>query len=215
MKPVATAVVWGGTGQAKVVGAILAGMGIRPGVVYDCSGEVASPFKGVPIIHDEDELFRWVDGRRRDAIGFVVAIGGDRGRDRLDIADRLAALGLVPLTLVHDSAFVARSATLGEGCQVLAMAAISEDAQLGRQVIVNTNATIDHECRIYDGVHVMPGAVLAGCVEVGARAMIGSNATILPRVRIGAGARVGAGAVVTRDVPSNTTVVGSPAHPEG
>ncbi len=44
------------------------------------------------------------------------------------------------------------------------------------------------------------------------RASIGSNATILCGVVIGEGAIVGAGAVVTRDVPPNAVVAGSPAR---
>lgn len=43
-------------------------------------------------------------------------------------------------------------------------------------------------------------------------ASIGSNATILCGVTIGAGAVVGAGSVVTRDVDSNSVVVGNPAR---
>lgn len=43
-------------------------------------------------------------------------------------------------------------------------------------------------------------------------ASIGSNATILCGVTIGENALVGAGAVVTKDVPANTIVAGSPAR---
>ena len=42
-------------------------------------------------------------------------------------------------------------------------------------------------------------------------ASIGSGATILGGLRIGARALVGAGAVVTRDVPDDATVAGTPA----
>ncbi len=42
-------------------------------------------------------------------------------------------------------------------------------------------------------------------------ASIGSNATILCGITIGENALVGAGAVVTKDVPANTIVAGSPA----
>jgi acetyltransferase-like isoleucine patch superfamily enzyme len=45
------------------------------------------------------------------------------------------------------------------------------------------------------------------------RASIGSGAVILCGVRIGEGATVGAGAVVTRDVPPDSVVAGSPARP--
>ena len=43
-------------------------------------------------------------------------------------------------------------------------------------------------------------------------ASIGSGATILARVTIGENAIVGAGSVVTKDVPPNTIVAGTPAR---
>ena len=43
-------------------------------------------------------------------------------------------------------------------------------------------------------------------------ARIGGGAVLLPGVEIGEEAFVGAGAVVTRDVPAQTVVVGSPAR---
>jgi acetyltransferase-like isoleucine patch superfamily enzyme len=42
---------------------------------------------------------------------------------------------------------------------------------------------------------------------------IGAMAIIMPGVTIGENSTVGAGAVVTKDVPSNTTVIGVPAKP--
>lgn len=41
---------------------------------------------------------------------------------------------------------------------------------------------------------------------------VGGNVTILPRVRIGKNSLIGAGTVVTKDVPSNSVVVGNPGR---
>lgn len=49
-------------------------------------------------------------------------------------------------------------------------------------------------------------------VTVGLNVWIGGGAILLPGVTIGDGALIGAGSVVTRDVPSATTVVGTPAR---
>lgn len=48
-------------------------------------------------------------------------------------------------------------------------------------------------------------------VTIGDRVFVGYGAIIMPGVSIGENSIVGAGAVVTRDVPSNTVVVGVPA----
>ena len=203
---------WGGTGQAKVLRPILVAQGYSIAAVYDRNPRIPKPFPDVPLLSGTSALDQWL-GRNRGAVRrFAVAIGGDKGRDRLEIADMLAGRGFKPVTAVHPRAWVADTATLGEGCQVMALAAVSEEARLGRHCIVNTSASVDHECVLEDGVHVMPGATLAGCVRVGLCATIGSNATVLPRIAIGEGAVVGAGAVVTKDVPPGAVVVGNPAR---
>ncbi len=93
---------------------------------------------------------------------FVVGIGAQQRRAELsrDLCERGARLA----TVVHASAVVAPSATLGAGTVVLAGAVVNQGAQLGSWVIVNTNATVDHDARLADGVHIGPGAVLAGDV---------------------------------------------------
>ncbi len=203
-------IVWGATGQAKVLRPIIEARGLRITGLFDRDRNLASPFEGVPLTHDEEILRDWI--RERTLSGAAVAIGGTVGRERLGVAARLAGWGLDALTLVHARAWVAESAWLGEGCQVLAMAAVSEEARLGRQCIVNTGASVDHECVLGEGVHIMPGATLAGCVTVGDCAAIGSGATVLPRLHIGRDAIVGAGAVVTRDVPQGAIMAGVPAR---
>jgi UDP-3-O-[3-hydroxymyristoyl] glucosamine N-acyltransferase len=69
-------------------------------------------------------------------------------------------------------------AMLGAGCQILAHATVCTQARLGRSVIVNSAASVDHECRIAAGAHIGPGARVAGAVHVGERAFIGTEAVI-------------------------------------
>lgn len=214
--PTGTAVLlWGATGQARVLSPIITSTGGHVVCVCDRDPTIPGPFPSIPFIHSEDDFLRWLERRTSEGLVFVAAIGGTFGRDRLSVDRYLTEFGLEPLSLIHQSAFVDESVTLGAGVQIAAMAAVAVGVSIGKQCIVNTNATVDHDTVLGDGVHIMPGATIAGMVQVGDGTSIGTNATVLPRVRLGCDVMVGAGAVVTRDVPDATTVVGVPARATG
>lgn len=111
-------------------------------------------------------------------------------------------------TLVHPAATLSQSVTLGEGTVVMAGAVINIDTRVGAHCIINTLASIDHDCVLGDGVQICPGATLAGGVQCGDDVFIGSGATILPSVTIGARTFVGGGATVNKDLPADKTVYG-------
>lgn len=206
-------VIWGGKGHARVIHEAVSWSGRRLLAIIDRNA-VPPPIAGVPLLVGVDAFQAWLTARATAPLpGFVIAIGGSRGEDRLAIAGRLRAFGLKPLTVVHPSAILARCASVGAGSHVLAGSCVAASTAIGSQVIVNTKASVDHDCRLADGVHVGPNATLAGEVVAGRCCFIGAGAVILPRLRIGAHATVGAGAVVTRDVPAGMTVVGNPARP--
>lgn len=203
-------VFWGATGQARVLRELVESIGFELIALFDRDLAVAPPFADVPLRHGRDEFASW----RRNVthpLYALAAIGGDRGRDRIEVQTFLAQSGCTIPTVVHPTAFVAANASMGAGSQVLARAAVAVDATIGEACIINTAASVDHECTLGDGVHIAPGAVLAGNVVVGARTFIGMGAVVLPRVTIGADVTIGAGAVVTRDIPDGVVAFGLPA----
>lgn len=204
-------ILWGGSGQARVLREALASSDFQVVAVFD-NQPIPSPFHDVPIYFGQEGFHSWLASRTRtDQVHVCVAIGGNRGSDRLFLQEWLQQQGLQPLTVIHPRAFVACDATIGEGAQILAMSAICSNVRIGCGVIVNTSASVDHDCVIGDGVHVGPGANLAGEVRVDEYAFIGAGAVVLPRLKIGRSAIVGAGAVVIRDVAADEVVVGNPA----
>lgn len=202
---------WGATGQSRVLHEALATTEFRLVAVFD-NQSLPTPFVGIPIYIGQDGLLSWLAHRTRPTeVHACVAIGGSRGSERLALQQWLQQQGVLPLTVIHPRAFVASDVAIGDGSQILAMSAVCANVKLGCAVIVNTSASIDHDCVIGNGVHVGPGANLAGEVRVDEHAFIGAGAIVLPRIRIGRDAVVGAGAVVVRDVSAGEVVAGNPA----
>ena len=118
---------------------------------------------------------------------------------------------------------------IGKNCKIAAFVEIQKDVNIGDNCAIEAFAYIPTGVKLEDevfiGPHVCftndkkPRAVNPGwklvptIVKKGAS--IGAGATIVCGVTIGEGAMVGAGAVVTKDVPSNTLVIGHPAKPVG
>lgn len=205
--------VWGGGGHGRVVadaaraaGFVLAGfVDADP----DKRGAVVEPGGG-RVVASEEELRAALAAGRLPAGADAVALAvGDNARRWAC----LAALGDAPCpAVVHPSAVVSPSATLGRGTVVFAGVVVNAAARVGSAVILNTRAVVEHDCRVGDAAHLSPGAVLCGGASAGARAWVGAGATVIHGGAVGDDAVVGAGAVVVRPVPDGVTVVGNPAR---
>jgi UDP-perosamine 4-acetyltransferase len=206
------AVVLGGGGHAAVLIETLrvAGQDIAKAVLDLDPDLWGTDILGVPILGDERQFPRLI---LEGADCFVTGVGstGNNEPRRRVFASGIEH-GLPPLTILHPTAYIAPSAQLGAGCQILPRAIVHTRARLGVNVLVNTGAIVEHDCVVGDHTHIATGAQLAGGVIVGEAAHIGAGATIRQGIRIGANALVGAGAVVVRDVPDGWVVAGVPAR---
>ncbi len=138
---------------------------------------------------------------------------GFRGEQLCPLRDDLVSrFGLAFDEIVHASAVVSPTATLGEGVIVNAGSVIGSHVALGPFSLVNRGATVGHDTQAAAFASIGPGANLASGVRVGRGAVVGIGATVIENVVIGDGAYVGAGAVVLRDIEPNVVVAGVPAR---
>jgi acetyltransferase-like isoleucine patch superfamily enzyme len=81
---------------------------------------------------------------------------------------------------------------------------IGDGSLIGHNTVL---ATLNHDLDPSRRADMHPAPIV-----IGRNVWIGSNATVLPGVTIGDNAVVAAASVVTKDVPENAVVVGSPAR---
>lgn len=137
----------------------------------------------------------------------IIAIGSNRIRKM--IVEKLnAKFG----GAVHPSSVISSSVKIAVGTVVMANVSVNADTIVGSHVILNTNSSVDHDCKLEDFVHISPQVGLAGNVEVGEGTHIGIGANVIQGIKIGKWVTVGAGAVVIKDVPDFAIVVGNPGR---
>jgi sugar O-acyltransferase (sialic acid O-acetyltransferase NeuD family) len=198
-------VVIGAGGHSKTVISVAQALQISIRGVLDQSRDENETVLGVPIIGEMSSYLRYIQSNH-----FLIAIGDNATRMNHFMAIQLKNGNFT--TLVHPDAKIDDSASLGLGCVVAQSAIICPNAQLGRNVIVNSRALIEHDCKVESHAHIGPDASLAGKVTVKEGAFIGLRAIVKDGIQIGKWAKVGAGAVVVSDVPDGATVVGNPAR---
>src|SRR5262245_1579575 len=102
-------ILYGGTGQAKVVRPIIEHYGSRVVAVFDDTRGLPSPFPDVPAYEGYEAFQRWIIGHDRSNVGFAITIGNPHGGVRIRLHDRFVADGLTPVTVAHPTAFIDRN----------------------------------------------------------------------------------------------------------
>lgn len=137
-------------------------------------------------------------------------LGVNKPASKHAVFEHFAALRLAFATIVHRSAAISSTTTLGAGVHVNSLVSIAAHTTLGRFVSINRNASVGHHARVDDFVTINPGATVAGFVTIGARTLIGMGVNVVDGVTIGADTIIGAGSLVTRDIPPGVVAYGQP-----
>ena len=124
---------------------------------------------------------------------------------------------------VWNFAYVGGKTTIGDNTKIGSLAHVDYNVVIGNDCKIEGMAYIPPLSRIGNNVFIGPSAVLTNDpyplsdkmigVTVEDGAIICARAVIKAGVRVGKNSVVGMGSVVTKDVPPDTVVVGTPAKP--
>ncbi len=150
----------------------------------------------------------WLSNHKRVAV--VCAIGAPEVR--AEVVTRMQIeFDAAFCNAIHPSTIKSPFVEMGEGVVIPAGCILTNNITIGNHVHLNIDTTVGHDVEIEDFVTVSPGVHISGRVIIETGAYVGTGANIIDRKYIGEWSIVGAGATVVKDVPANTTVVGSPA----
>lgn len=192
--------VYGGGGHAKsVIDMIRAVGGYLIAGIVDDNLIVGTQVLGVPVLGTSEIL----DILHEQGISLAVNTVGGIGKPdtRVKVFEKLDQAGYEFPSMIHPRAFVEPTARVAEGTQILPMAYVGSNSQIGFGCIINYGAIISHDCVLQDYVNLSPGGTLAGGVTVGERSQIGMRATVNLNLNIGTEVRIGNGATIKKDVP--------------
>lgn len=197
-------IIIGASGHGKVVGDIAKLNGYKEILFLDDDSfkKTNGKYKVVGTTKDR--------GAYAEEYDFIVGIGNNSIRKR--VTDKLLKSGISLITLIHPTAVIDETVSIGKGTVVMANAVINADSIIGNSCIINTAATIDHDCVIKDYVHISPGAHIAGTVNLGEGSWLGIGSTVINNIVISSKCIIGAGGLVNKDIEESGTYAGIPVR---
>jgi len=128
------------------------------------------------------------------------------------VAESLLSRGADFLSLIHPTAIVAPTASIGPGSIVCPYAIVSDAARLGGFVLMNDHTSLGHDASAGDYAVLSPHATLGGRAHVGDDAFLALHATVGPGSGSRARSKVSANSCALSDVPSESLVSGVPGR---
>lgn len=119
------------------------------------------------VIYLDDKAFEIISGSCSDYLSykddrteFYPAFGNNELRKNW--IEKLQENKCPLLTLVHHTAYVSPTCTLGAGTVVMPNSVVNTNTTVEEGCIINIGALVDHDCILEECVHVAPGAVVKG-----------------------------------------------------
>ena len=142
--------------------------------------------------------------------GLLLAIGIPEVRRR--VAQALKSRGAEFLTLIHPTAIVAPTASIGAGSILCPYAIVSDAAQVGSCVLLNYHSSLGHDASAGDYAVLSPYAAIGGNAHIEADVFMGLHASVGPGKRIGVRSKVSANSCALADAPADSIIYGVPGR---
>ena len=111
---------------------------------------------------------------------------------------------------IHPTAYVANTATVGEGAIIYPYSVVSNSAVVADQVHLNYFASVGHDVRVGRCCLLAPYATLNGFSQIEDHVYMSTHSTVVVAKKVGARTKISANSTVQHDVPPDSFVHGVP-----
>ena len=168
-------------------------------------------YDDVIFVDDGDNEYPSFEDIKRTS-GIPVAFGIGSNSIRAKLFERVQNSGFEIVSLIHPSAIISSSVTIGKGTVVMPNVVVNAKAIIGDGVILNSSCVVEHECIIDDFVHISPSVALAGDLKVGKYTHIGIGSNVIQGIIIGKNVIIGAGSTVVKNIGNFKKAYGNPCR---
>jgi sugar O-acyltransferase (sialic acid O-acetyltransferase NeuD family) len=140
---------------------------------------------------------------------FVCSVGNSVKR-RI-IIDKFKKRGARFVNIIHPSANIAETATLGDNVIVYPFALVSDNAQIGDGTIINMYSSVAHDSVLGEYCTISAHCDVTGMCRLGSNVFMGTTSNIVPGTKIGDDVYICAGSTVMASVRNGRKVLGNPA----
>ncbi len=198
----------GGAHGVALLDAILSSNQKVTGII-DPNLELGTEIFGVPVVGNDSFLIDSIDASTDVLINGIGSTGNVELHRKM--FEDLSKRGFTFSGATHPSANVRRNCYIDKTTQIMVGVIVQNNVKIGKNVILNTRSSVDHDGIIGDHSIISPGAIICGDVKIGSGVFVGAGAVIIQGIEIGDNCVIGAGAVVRHNVNGSAIVVGNPA----
>jgi len=181
-----------------------------PGLYHYNSERTGEIDHGFKIIGSFDDLF---NNQNLEGKSFLLTMGDNK--IRTELSNRIIELGGNVPSLIHPTAVISAFAKISDiGVYIGPFTYVQADSTIGSNTVLLSHVNISHTTHIGNSSFVAGCSTIGAYTEVGDFVFVGQGAlSISSKVKtIGDGAYIGARSLLTKDVPANSVVAGSPAQ---
>ena len=177
--------------------------------IIDSKKEIGSDILGYKIIGRQQNIVTLIQEHNINC--GIITIGDNWSRKI--VHDEI--INYVPdfkfVSAIHPTTVIGNNVNIGKGTIIMAGCIISPNVTIGEFCFFATGAILEHDSIMQDYSSVSAGSVTGGMVSIGRYTAIALGVVLMDRIKIGENSVIGSGSLVTKDIPDNVLVYGSPA----